>query len=116
MEQHVLLIFIDYKGLQRKGVAIYIAAWVNLRQKRWFHWTKNVFLNTAEFQARKTLLIDIIFAMKKISVDLFRAAPYILMLELQKDVLFHYLVVYCARVKVKVFYSNSKIIIMVLHL
>ncbi len=28
-----------------------------------------------EFQARKTLLIDIIFAMKKISVDLLRAAP-----------------------------------------
>jgi hypothetical protein len=29
-----------------------------------------------KFQARKTILIDIIFAMKKISVDLFRAAPY----------------------------------------
>jgi hypothetical protein len=38
-------------------------------------------LNTTEFQARKTVLIDIIFAMKKISVGLFRAAPYMLMLE-----------------------------------
>ncbi len=42
-----------------------------------------------EFQARKTLLVDLIFAMKKISVDLFRAASYMLMLALHKDALFH---------------------------
>jgi hypothetical protein len=41
------------------------------------------------FEARKTLLIDIIFATKKISVDLFRAAPYMLMLVLHKDALIH---------------------------
>ncbi len=33
---------------------------------------------------KKNLLIDIIFAMKKVSVDLFRAAPYMLMLVLHK--------------------------------
>ena len=43
-----------------------------------------------EFQARNTQLIDIIFAVKKISVDLFRAAPYMLMLVLHKDALFHW--------------------------
>ncbi len=43
-----------------------------------------------EFQARKTELIDIIFVVKKISVDLFRAAPYMLMLVLHKDALFKF--------------------------
>ncbi len=42
------------------------------------------FEHYTEFQARKT-----INAMKKISVHLFRAAPYMLMLLLHKDVLFH---------------------------
>ncbi len=50
---------------------------------------KIYFEHYRQFQARNTLLIDIIFAMKKISVDLFRAAPYMLMLVLHKDVLFH---------------------------
>jgi hypothetical protein len=35
---------------------------------------KCIFEHYREFQARKALLIDIIFAMKKKSVDLFRAA------------------------------------------
>jgi len=48
--------------------------------------TKNVFLNTTESFKQE---IDIVFAMKKISVDLLRAAPYMLMLELHKDALFH---------------------------
>ncbi len=43
-----------------------------------------------EFQARKTQLIDIIFVVKKISVDLFRAASYMLMLVLHKDALFKF--------------------------
>jgi hypothetical protein len=47
-------------------------------------------LNTTEFQARKSLLNDIIFGMTKISVDLFRAAPYMPMLALHKDGLFHF--------------------------
>ena len=46
-------------------------------------------MNTAEFQARKTLPGDIIFAMKKNSVDLFRAAPYMFMSVLHKDAMFH---------------------------
>jgi hypothetical protein len=50
---------------------------------------KMYFEHYREFQARKSLLFDIIFAMKKISVDLFRAASYMLMLVLHKDVLFH---------------------------
>jgi hypothetical protein len=41
------------------------------------------------FQTRKTLLIDIIFAMKKKSVDLFRGAPFMLLLVPHKDALFH---------------------------
>ena len=50
---------------------------------------KCIFGHCREFQARKTVLIDIFFAMKKIVVGLFRAAPYMLMLELHKDVLIH---------------------------
>jgi hypothetical protein len=50
---------------------------------------KCIFEQYREFQARKTLLIDIIFAMKKISIDLFRAAPYMHMLVVHKDALFH---------------------------
>ncbi len=75
MGQHNFCIFIDYRGHHRKGVAICNATQVNLQQNLWFCWTKNVFLNPTEFQARKTQLIDIILAMKKISVDFFRAAP-----------------------------------------
>ncbi len=50
---------------------------------------KCIFEHYREFQERKTLLIDIIFA-TKISLDLFRAAPYMLMLVLHKDVPFHW--------------------------
>jgi hypothetical protein len=50
---------------------------------------KCIFKHYTEFQARKSLLVGIIFTMKKNSVDLFRAAPYVLMLLLHKDVLFH---------------------------
>ncbi len=49
---------------------------------------KCIFEYCREFQASKTLLIDIIFAMKKNSIDLFRAAPYLLILVLHRDVLF----------------------------
>jgi hypothetical protein len=49
---------------------------------------KMIFEHYREFQARKTQLIDIIFATKK-SVDLFRAVSYMLLLVLHKDVLFH---------------------------
>jgi hypothetical protein len=37
MEQHVVYIFIDYRGRHRKGVAIYSATSVNFQQKLWFH-------------------------------------------------------------------------------
>jgi hypothetical protein len=42
----------------------------------------------------KNLLIDMIFVTKKFSDDLFRAAPYTLMLVLHKDALFH-LTIFC---------------------
>jgi hypothetical protein len=52
---------------------------------------KNVLLNTTEsFKQEKYLLIDIIFAMKKVLVNLYRAAPYMLTLVLNKDALFHF--------------------------
>jgi len=50
---------------------------------------KCIFEHYREFQARKYLLIDIIFAMKTVLVDLFRAAPCMLMLVQHKDALFH---------------------------
>jgi hypothetical protein len=49
---------------------------------------KCIFEHYREFQARKTLLIDIIFAIKKF-FDLFRAASYMLILVLHQDALFH---------------------------
>jgi hypothetical protein len=62
--------------------SIYIQIWASLNKKY-------IFEHNREFQARKTQLIDILFVMKKISVDLFRAAAYMLMLVLHKDALFH---------------------------
>jgi hypothetical protein len=52
---------------------------------------KCIFEHYREFQARKTLLIDVIFAMKKNYVDLFRAAPCMLILVLHQDAPFHFL-------------------------
>jgi len=47
-------------------------------------------LNTAEsFRREKLYLLASFLPRKKISVDLFRAAPYMLMLILHKDLLFH---------------------------
>jgi hypothetical protein len=51
---------------------------------------KCIFERYREVQTRKNLLIDIIFAMKKNSNDLFRAALYRLVLVLHIDVLFHW--------------------------
>jgi len=48
MEQRIFCIFIDYRGHHRKGDEIYNVTLVNLQQKLWFHWTKNVYLNTTE--------------------------------------------------------------------
>ncbi len=42
-----IIFFIDYRGCHRKGIAIYNATEGNLQQKKWFHSTKNVFLNIA---------------------------------------------------------------------
>ncbi len=50
---------------------------------------KCIFEHGREIQTRKHELIDIIFVMKKISHDLFRAALYRLMVVLHKDALFH---------------------------
>jgi hypothetical protein len=50
---------------------------------------KCIFEHCREFQDTKTLLIGIIFATKKVLVDLFRAAPYMFMLAPHKDAMFH---------------------------
>ncbi len=51
---------------------------------------KSVFLSTTEkFKQEKNLLINIIFGIEFFSPDLFRAAPYRLMVVLHKGVLFH---------------------------
>jgi hypothetical protein len=42
------LLFIDYRGHHRKGMAIYNATEGSLQQKNWFCSTKKVFLNIAE--------------------------------------------------------------------
>jgi hypothetical protein len=53
-------------------------------------WNKNVFLNTTEsFKQENIYKLTLFLPLKKVSVDLFRAAPYMLMLVLHKDVLFH---------------------------
>jgi len=51
---------------------------------------KCIFEDNREIQTIKNQLIDIIFVIKIFSDDLFRAAPYSLMLVLNKDALFHY--------------------------
>ncbi len=90
MEQRIFAFSLIIEGTTEK-VLQFSATLVNLQQKLWFRWTQNVlFEHNREIQARKTPLIDIIFAMKKKSVDLFRAAPYMLMLVVHKDALFHY--------------------------
>jgi hypothetical protein len=43
----IFYILIDYRGHQRKGVAIYDATQANLLQKPWFR-QKKIFLNTAK--------------------------------------------------------------------
>jgi hypothetical protein len=62
---------------------------------------KSIFEHYREFQTRKSLVVDIIFAMKKISVDLFSAAPYVLLLVQHKDALFHWLGFSLGRVMLK---------------
>jgi len=52
---------------------------------------KSILEQFTEVQWILNLLIDIIFVMKFFSDDLFRAAPYCLMLVLNKDAMFHYL-------------------------
>ncbi len=49
---------------------------------------KWIFEHYREFQTIKNLQIDIFFVMKIFSDDLFRAAPYKLMLVLNRDAMF----------------------------
>jgi hypothetical protein len=70
---------------------------------------KCIFENYREFQARKTLLIEIICAMKKITVDLFRAAPYMLMLVLHQDALFHWYMIKLGRKTLQFLSKNGSI-------
>jgi hypothetical protein len=83
-------ILIDYRGHHIKGIATYNATWVNLQQKLWFRWTKNVSLNTTEsFKQEKLYSLTSFLPWIKISVGLFRGALYMLKLLLHKDALFH---------------------------
>jgi hypothetical protein len=65
MEQWIFCIFIDYREHHRKGVAIYNATEVNLQQKLWFRWTKNVFVNTTESFKDEKLYQLTIFLQRK---------------------------------------------------
>jgi hypothetical protein len=61
-------IFIDYRGHHRKGVAIYKPLESTVAAETLVSLNKKcIFEHHREFQARKTLLFDIIFSMKKIS-------------------------------------------------
>ncbi len=60
-----------------------------MQQKAGFH-RKSVFLSATEkFKQEKNLLIDTVLAIEFFSRDLFRAAPYRLMVVLHKGALFH---------------------------
>ncbi len=48
---------------------------VNLQQKLWFHWTKKYFWTLQRVSSNKNSINWHHFAMKKISVDLFRGVP-----------------------------------------
>ncbi len=50
----------------------------------------DIFEHNREVQTIKNILIYIIFVMNFFSGDLFRGAPYSLMLLIDKDVLLHY--------------------------
>jgi hypothetical protein len=64
-------ILIDYRGCHRKGVAIYNANKVNLQQKTFISLNKNcIFDRYREVQVRKSLLINIIFAVIIFSDDI----------------------------------------------
>ncbi len=90
MEQCVFCIFIDYRGHHRKYVAVYNADWVNLQQKLWFQWIKMYFWKLKIVSSKKNSIVWLHFYHVKKSVDLLRAAPYMLTLVLHKDAPFHW--------------------------
>ncbi len=66
MEQHIVCIFIDYRGHHRKGVEIFNADYVNFQPKLWFQWKKCIFGHYREVQTIKNQLIDIDFGPENI--------------------------------------------------
>ncbi len=89
IEQQVFAFSLIEEGTTEK-VLQFMMPLKSIHSQTMFCSTKNVFLNTTErFKQEKNLLTDTIFVVKKNSYDLFRAAPYRLMLVLLKDVLFH---------------------------
>ncbi len=90
MEQHVYCIFIDYRGHHKKVLQLKMPLKSIYNMNFGFIEQKYIFEHYKEIETRKNLLIDFIFVMKKNSDDLFRAAPYRLMLVLHKDALFHF--------------------------
>ncbi len=90
MEQHIICIFIDYRGHHRKGVefimplkSVHNRSFGFIEQKKYF-WTLQRVSN------KKNSINWHYFCHEKISVDLFSAAPYMLLLVLHKDALFHW--------------------------
>jgi hypothetical protein len=90
MEQKVFIIFIDYRGHHLADIKICNAAIVNLHQKTFVSKNKNEFLNTTErLKIGKNVFKKSFILFEICSAYLFRAAPYKLMLVLNKDALLH---------------------------
>jgi hypothetical protein len=82
IEQHVFAFLLIIEGTTEKLLQFIIMSLVSLDKKC-------ILEPSRVAQTRKSLLIDIIFSMKKNSNDLFRATLCRLVLVLEKDVLFH---------------------------
>jgi hypothetical protein len=87
MEQHIFVFLLITEGTTEK-VLQYIMPLKSIYNKNLGF--VDIFEHNRGVQTIKSLLIDIIFVMKFFSGDLFRAAPYSLMLLLDKDGLSHY--------------------------
>ncbi len=83
--------FIKYRGRHRKGVAIYKPFKSIYNKNLDFIEQKMYWWKQLRGSNNKNLPIDIIFVMKFFSDDLFRVAPYSLMLVLNQDVLFRWI-------------------------
>jgi hypothetical protein len=91
MEQHIFAFSLIIEGTTEKVLQFKMPLKSMYSKTLTLFNKKCIFEHNREVQANKNLLIDMIFVMKFFSGDLSRAAPYRLMLVLNKDVLFHYI-------------------------